>query len=514
MKKRILAFLMATLMIVTLFAGCSKEEPVEDTKEPEVGVENETVGEEQETEENPFEGVTVTMGIYSNYEITADAWIFQQIKEHTGVTVEPICYTADVYGEKLGGWIANNDLPDIFQSYNLQLSEINKYGDQGAFVNLNDPAVLDQVPSYKALYVDNADNNEKYQKFFSESGGYYCMPYYGVARDVNHCLMYREDIFAELGIEPWTDSESFLEALRALKAAYPDSYPLTGADWNNTVSRLANSFNTNSMYNAYDWEAGQWYLGAASEEYLELLEVLQTAYEEGLMDPDIFTNSTDAIDARILNDQSFVFYSWIGRMAAQNPVGQETKESFNVVPGNAIGTGRFLELSKFSGEGGTIVTNGKNQAAALAVMDFLFSEEGSYIFTVGVEGDNYVVEDGKIVYPELESATIQTLEEKYGMWLAGYYNCLTKDSVYFTFTENEQMAQDLGNAAGYYKTVPPVSVAADDQTAYTDLTAALQADVQEFTTNYVINGYGDAEWTAWVQSLNADYSELVNILNK
>ena len=114
----------------------------------------------------------------------------------------------------------------------------------------------------------------------------------------------------------------------------------------------------------------------------------------------------------------------------------------------------------------------------------------------------------------LYTGIIQTLEEKYGMWLAGYYNCLTKDSVYFTFTENEQMAQDLGNAAGYYKTVPPVSVAADDQTAYTDLTAALQADVQEFTTNYVINGYGDAEWTAWVQSLNADYSELVNILNK
>ena len=83
----------------------------------------------------------------------------------------------------------------------------------------------------KKIYMDDPDNYARYSQYFTESGAMYCIPVYDMSRDVNHCLMYREDVFEELGIEPWTDTASFLDALRKLKKAYPDSYPFTGSDF-------------------------------------------------------------------------------------------------------------------------------------------------------------------------------------------------------------------------------------------------------------------------------------------
>ena len=515
MKKRLFALLMTLVMVMGLFAGCGGTKDKGNISLKPVDKDGNVI-----EGDKPWSGYTVSMAFYSNYDIKANAWLFEKIKEATGIIIEPICYTSSVYFEKLGGWIATRDLPDLFTSGNLEKSEIDMYGAQGALVNLNDPEVLELIPSFKEIYIDNAENNARYSQYFTEDGAMYTIPVYDMSRDVNHCMMYREDVFKELNIEPWTDTESFLAALRALKKAYPDSYPFTGSDFFQTLGRMGYSFDTNELGFAYDYDTNKWYSGVTSNEFRELADLLQTMFKEGLIDPDIFTNTSAEVDAMMLNNKSFVTHNWIGRMAVENPAGQKQDADFRIIPGNAIGTGKYIELEKFDGGGGLHITNGPNQGAALAVVEWLFSEEGSYIASVGVEGDNYEVVDGKITYPAIEATldegeivTYQNLTETYGMWIDGYYVRTSRDAIYYDYTAEEQAAQELGNAAGYYDAAPPMRVPSSYTYQWADAEDSYTKDYEAFLTDYICKNYGDTEWNKFVSDINAEYAWMFNVLN-
>lgn len=513
--KKILSLVLVFAMVATLFAGCGgKKQEATNIKDVLSNVDLNA--------EKPWDGYTVKMAFYSNYNIDANAWLFQKIKEDTGITIEPICYTSSVYFEKLGGWIATNQLPDLFTSGNLKKSEIDMYGEQAALVNLNDPDVLQLIPSFKKIFVDDATNYARYSQYFTESGAMYCIPVYDMSRDVNHCLMYREDVFEKLNIKPWTDTAGFLDALRKIKKAYPDSYPFTGSDFFQMMGRLGYSFDTNSLGFAYDYDTNQWYSGVTSPEFRELVNLVQTMYKEGLMDPDIFTNTSAEVDAMMLNNKSFVTHNWIGRMAVENPAGQKSVDpNFHIIPGNAIGNGKYIEMQAFDGQGGLHVANNPNQGAALAVVEWLFSDRGSYIASVGVEGDNFVKDaDGNITYPAIEATkaegeivTYQDLTETYGMWIDGYYVRTSKDAIYYNYTPEEEAAQKLGQQAGYFKDAPPMRVPSSETFRWIDAEDAYVKDYQSFVTDYITKGYGDAEWNNFVNEINSDYSWMFDLLN-
>ena len=514
MMKRIFALLLVLVMVTGVFAGCGGKKNESISLKPTDAQGNVVTG------DKPWAGYTVKMAFYSNYDITANAWLFQKIKEDTGIIIEPICYTSTVYFEKLGGWIATRDLPDLFTSGNLKKTEIDMYGSQNAIINLNDPEVLELIPSFKKIYIDDPENYALYSQYFTESGAMYCIPVYDMSRDVNHCLMYREDVFKELGIEPWTDTASFLDALRKLKKAYPDSYPFTGSDFFQMLGRMSYSFDTNGLGFAYDYETSKWYSGVASDNFRELVDLMKTMFKEGLIDPDIFTNTSAEVDAMMLNNKSFVTHNWIGRMAVENPAGKKQDADFHIVPGNAIGNGLFIDLDKFDGQGGLHVANGPNQGAALAVVEWLFSDRGSYINSVGVEGENYQVVDGKITYPSIEETkedgeivTYQDLTEHYGMWIDGYYVRTSRDAIYYTYSEEEQIAQDLGNKAGYYDGAPPIRIPSARGFEWTDADDAYTQDYEAFIVEYITKGYGDSEWNKFASEINSNYAWMFDLLN-
>lgn len=506
--KKLVALLLALVLTLSLVA-CGNTPDTPDT--PDTPNNSDTT--DAPDVEVP-EDATITMAMITTYEHTSDTWVFQKIKEYTGVTVVPVTYANDVYDEKMATFLAG-DLPDIMWTSSMTLAEINMYGDQGAFINLNE--YMDQIPSFKAIFVDDATNNARYADYVSANGANYTMPIYQLNRDVNHGIMYRADVMEELGLEVWTNTEEFYEVLKAMKEAYPDSYPLTGKDWLAASWRFLAGYGVNTTDNAYNYETGEWYLGSTDERVYEYGMFLKKLYNEGLMDPDFFTNSTDDMQAKLINGESFIFNDWIGRMAIVNPQGAENDADFDLVYGPNIGDGKILAQVPFTSTG-WVIANNENSAAALKVMEFLYSDVGRAIVTIGEEGENFTWdENGNPVYPEMEGmdVTSVTLEEKYGIWQNNIVVYPDRRSVYYNFTDHEQAAQDLMNENNsYIQPIPDAIVPAEDAATYADLFDAHRNAFMEFFVIFVTDpSYGEAEWNAWVETANANYGEMIDILN-
>ena len=62
------------------------------------------------------------------------------------------------------------------------------------------------------------ENDWVIKSFGDEAGNIYTWPIYNLNRKVNHGFMFRKDIFDELGIKEWTNTNEFYEALKKVKS--------------------------------------------------------------------------------------------------------------------------------------------------------------------------------------------------------------------------------------------------------------------------------------------------------
>ena len=516
--KKILAMLLAVLAVVGLFAGCTTSSGSnDDTNISEAPYEVDENG--QFVYGDTFKDVTVDWWFSSAYNLNSDMYLFKKLEEVVGCKINVTCYDDETYKVKINTALQTNTLPDMCAMI-VTYPVYNKYGDQGAFVDLLDPAVQSKMPNLKKAVYDNTEFAAGLEFFKSEKGGIYSFPMINFSRAVNHGWMYREDIFKKHGIEMWTDNESFLNVLRKLKQLYPESYPLTGASMYSVFNREINAHGANSLTAAYDWDKKEWFLAAATEGYYEMMEVFQTAWEEDLVDPDIFTNKVNHIDEAILNGTSFVYNSWIGRMDVENREGRKTDPNFQVSYAPHIGDGKGNQLAQL-GNNGTVV-NAQSDAltidACLAIYNFLYSDEGIKVMTVGEEGKTYDMVDGKRVYKNADGSVMDgpsstTLEKEYGMWTSSSYVSVAEDSVYFTFTPEEAKAQEIGLAKGYIQLAPTPVVAEEFAETYNDLATDLQNEITQYSQKFVLENYSKADWEAKVKEWNTKYAEMFDILN-
>jgi len=447
---------------------------------------------------------TVTFMVESETPSVVDSLVVKEIEKRTGIKLELQPYSAEVRKDKLKFIIASGKLPDIF--FGLSLPEVNKMGAQGALTPINEH--LDILPNFKKLYVDNPDNNWVMKSWSDDTGNLYTWPIYSLDRDVNHGFLYRKDIFDKLGIPEWTNTEEFYQALKKLKEAYPDSYPYASKTKEVLFFDWSFGWGNGAMgqYPAsYDESAGTWNLFTTSPAYKEELDFLKKLYNEGLLDPEFLTDTSASWTAKMTTDKSFVTFDWIGRLDMFATQVQADNPAYNLRYGNPVGpTNHIRSLPKIA-DNGIVVSNGANKEAALKLLDYLVSPSGSELVTLGVEGENYVMENGKPVYPELKDTPvidIKTLEAKYGMWLMPMYVRPDHRSVYYNYTEKEQEAQDKIVKNKLFEPSDPTLKFTDEESkTIAEMKVALDKAANEFSIQYVMKkNAGEAEWTAWQQN--------------
>ncbi|WP_409344547.1 extracellular solute-binding protein [Paenibacillus sp. MBLB4367] len=447
---------------------------------------------------------TLTWMLVSDNTNLPNSMVVKEIEKRTGIKLDIQAYSSQTYKDKLKIVVASGKLPDIF--HGLTLNEANKMGLQGALEPINKH--LNDLPNFKKLYADNPENSWVMKSYSDDKNNLYTWPVYGLQRDVNHGFLYRKDIFDKLGIKEWTNTDEFYQALKKLKEAYPQSYPLASKTKEIIFSDWAYGWGIGggNFPAYYDEKSKTWKLQYLQPEYKAMLDYMKKLYNEGLMDPEFITDTDASWTAKMTTDKSFVTFDWIGRLEqfatqvkAQNP-------AYNLRYGNPVGpTGNIRTLPKIDNFS-IVVSNNEKKDIALKLLDYLTSPSGSSLVTMGVEGETYNLVDGKPVYPELKDVAnvdIKTLDAKYGMWLEVMYLRPDKRSVYYKFTEKEQEAQDKIVKAKKFEAADPVLKFSDEETkTIAELRASILKAANEFSTKYVMKKeFGDAQWEEWKQTV-------------
>lgn len=415
--KKILSIILVVLLFMGVVTGCKKTKDSDSTKESRSKVDEETPeGSEDGAKELSKEPITFTM--YSaesnpNYD-NFESPVAKKIQELTGVTLE-IEYEMDDPAQRIGIMAASGEYPDLVYAKGdlLPLKEA------GAILQLDD-LIEEYGPNLKKLYGEYLPR----LRWSTEDPHIYYVgtyPVYEVRLEPANLFWLQHAVVKELGYPEIKTLDDFEKALKDYYAKYPqiegqDTIPLSllADDWRFLISV------TNPAWAATGGsDDGEWYVDPETyeavrhltrEEEREYFRWLNHMNNEGLLDPESFSQKTDQYEAKIASGRvlALVDADWsIGspqtalreadleeRMYGRYPVvlDEDTECRVNQSPGYTGGWGI------------SITTSCEDPERAIAFLDWMATEEGQVLTHWGIEGEHWEYNaDGKRVFlPEID----------------------------------------------------------------------------------------------------------------
>jgi len=440
----------------------------------------------------------------------------RELEKRTGVTLEIQAYPTSTVYEKIRMKVASGDLPDLIT--NLTRPEINRLGSEGTVTPINKYA--NELPNFTKLFIK--DNAWVMQTLTAEDDNLYFWPAYNSQRDVNHGFMYRKDIFDKIGLKEWNNDTEFYQTLKKLKETYPSSSPFTSKYKEKIFYEISYGWGIGSLgYPAYYNEnEKKWKPSITSPEWKNMIDFLKKLYNDGLLDKEFLTTSAADFEAKMTDGRSFVCFDWIGRMSLYKNVAKNKIPDYDLRYANPIGTvGKIRYLNKI-GLMGTAVKNNDKKEVAMKLLDYLASDSGSELYTVGIKDVTYRKDvNGNVTWPDFPADKLLSFNDmidKYGIHLMGIYTRIHPDSVYFKYTPAEKEAQEKMLESNKIETSDPVLKFTDNENEIiTNLILVLQKKAEEFSAEYVVNkAYGDQEWNDWVTEADKQgIQKLVDVYN-
>ena len=527
--KKIILSILILMLLVSCFAGCQKKEVVNADIATKEELDPKVIGNYGDLK-LPIddEYTTITILRATDTDTVNDSPVFKELRRRTGLNVQAYIVPSASASEKAKVLLASKEsMPDIF-GVGLSVDEQNELGMQGAFIKIDEN--LKHAPNLKEIFFDNPEEYgvENAVKNMSAADGHmYFFPSYDIERAVNHGMMYRKDIFDKHGLKAnWTNPEEFYQTLKKLKEIYPSSTPFAikiktqlftklGESWGLGAVTDGNAFST-----FYDEADGKWKYYTTDNRFKEILDFVKKLYDEGLIDPEFFTTTEAAWTAKMTQrDKAFVTFDWIGRMESWKNMNAETIPEYDLRYAPPVGpTGKVRELARYGLA--ACITKNERSHLALALSDYLLSESGATLMSMGIEGETYTIgEDGYadyIGYDPEQAIGIKELENKYGLF--SVYRRFDKRSDYYNFSEREKEAQNMAleKEDGFEPLDPTLTFTEQEIKVKSEILPTLSKASEEFATRYILGtDTGDAAWEAWLkktEELGVD--KVVNIYNE
>lgn len=534
--KKIVSFLLASIMVMSLLTGCGEKES--DIKESSaVADEAEDIGEESVANKEEGTGITfpleepVTMtmlAVAGNEYTLEDSLTMKVMEELTNVHWEITTIPYDEQAEKKGVLLGTDDYPEVFFKGCVAEEDI----ESEAFIPLED-LIAEYAPNFtKAVEEADAWNN-----ITSADGHIYALAQIEPL-NIGYPLMFINEVWIEnLGLKKPTNLDEFYDVLKAFKEQDADG----DGDPNNeipliipsdiiTIGALAPYFGFN-----YDgWWSG-WALDEASDEFIywpateewkDALAYLNKLYEEELLYNECFNTTVEQYRALGLSGQAIgCFIDWSPTLTVGS--------SYNDENGKDAEYGWVDPFdSKYIGYAGiasgvfAITDACEYPEIAMAWVDYFYSEEGSRLAGLGVEGVTYEIrEDG--TWEWIKDGEYGEEPQKMAtLWQGGAAQAPMLYSEFQNF--NAYVNPDDEYAARSAETlrrikennlihdpVPAVSLTEEESDSY----SVIEADVSPYQQQYraqVISGQIELEntWDDYLKKLEEmGLSEMVKIKN-
>ena len=529
MMKRIVAFLLAVLMCVGLFAGCGNNEPVETTPPATDPV----AAEGQETTEPaefsyPMEGGELTFWNWANGNVTANFPSFEAtplagwLEEATGVKVDWIDDHSNT-DEAFQLMSTDDKLPDIIGHGWLSYAGGTAGAEaDGLVIRLND--IIDQyMPNFKAYLEANPDIDKMIK---DDNGNYYFFPLINAKSSVYTYGAYvRQDWLNELGGQVPETVDEWYSLLTAVKEKYGVvPYTTTWADLL-VRSPFAYAFGVGDGDYRID-DNGKVVYNRTSDEYKAFLETMAKWYSEGLLDQDVASIATADVRTKVINGEAFLSSGWL--TSAVQPVEQASEDwDIQPIPTPVVNAGDVATDTSVSwlvsGNGAAITPDCENVELAARYIDYWYSEEGILLTNFGKEGETYNMVDGiptytdEVLYGYEEGWTQSQSVARYCAVVSAYYGAV-KHEAYYPQLLGEQSIKDAVSiwssveGGGYKHKMPSVSYTSEESDAIGRYNTNLKTTADEWALNFILGVVSFDQWDTYVAEMQAlGYEDAVAI---
>jgi putative aldouronate transport system substrate-binding protein len=358
--------------------------------------------------------ITLTVGLAKRMEApSAENAGLQWLEDATNITLEFIHIPSSPGDIQFGEMIRAGDMPDIMAEERVDVDDDSIHR---LFVDFLEFPHL--VPNYaglvrardpvRAAALARLTADDRLLSMGTYDPG--ASPFVGV-------LAHRQDVFDELALSAAT-WDQVRSSMRGIAAAYPDSHPF-GGDFKSILAFLPSWFGSgydprHIVY--YDTGARRWKFGPFDDGFETFVRFLSESYAEGLLDPNIVSGPEDALTRGFTNDIVFLapYRGATGpyfQMASGNYGEVTDSGEWNGVgswvsplplPPAPNGEPRWISTRRYSptGPGWLVYNQGDYVGEAIALLDYLFTEEAALSLALGPEGAAWGRTEERVVLNE------------------------------------------------------------------------------------------------------------------
>lgn len=356
----------------------------------------------------------ITLDWYIDYSWFVGGWgenlVSKTITEETGVSVNFVTPKGNE-GEMLNSMISSDSLPDLI-TLGWWNSQVNTMINSDMVYALNELA--DEYDAYFYEVVDPV----VVSWYTNNDGNIYCYPNSSCTpQDVekydelgsNQTFLVRKDIYEAIGCPDMTTIEGFSAAVKKAVEMYPgvDGKPLIpiGAHEFDEMGCVSFDKYLMNFLAVPREEDGVYYDRYTDPEYLRWLKAFRQLGQEGYLADCIFTDTRTQMSEKIAEGRYFcMLYQRTDLADQQKLLYADNPDSIYIAvdgPRNSRGDDYVLPTNSTNGWTVTLISkNCKNPERAIGLMDYMLSEHGQKVISLGVEGEMYDVVDGEYVIRE------------------------------------------------------------------------------------------------------------------
>lgn len=474
--------------------------------------------------------------------------IFKRLEEQTNVHVDWKTIQGDQWGEKIALEMANaKTLPDFVFNAGFGDTDLLKYAKQGVIINLEEyidkympnlQKVFEQAPEYRTMCTD--ENGHIWALPWIEQLGYEKT----AIQTVGNMSFINTAWLDFLGLEMPTTVDEFEAVLKAFKEHASELKTQFNID--GEIIPMACIMNDGDqdpciLINGFGEGYGDPDRGrhiavtddkevvcvANSEGFKKGISWLHDLYAEGLIDPEAFTQEWSTYVAKGKSGRYGVCFSWdvanIATLEGWAPLPALTADVRNITPQNGSFTSGF-------DRGRCVVTAAaSNPALVCAWLDQMYAPIQSPQNNWGTygEGDDFDIfvmdknENGEDMLKHAPLGDASPVEVREAESVNGPLAILDSYyGVYVTCPDDAQYRldwiKDIYTPDMNCKYVfPNVFMSSDDTKRLSDLTADISKCINTAKSDWVMNGFTDADWDKLQADLDAyGLEEYLSIFQK